>query len=301
MSITLILNGKQRRKLHFPKQRLAWVGGLFLSILVLGSVLLWQSWHQKMAALELALVQAEQQQTSQTTEQAREQLAMLAAQVGTMQGQLGRLNALGERLTEQADLDPDEFNFKELPPMGGPSYDADLEVNLDELQSSMAHLSKQLSSREEQLSVLESFMLNHHITDAGFISGSPVKQERVWISSGFGGRVDPFNGRAKMHKGVDFRGKPGTPILATGPGIVSWAGRHPEFGNMIEINHGNGLVTRYAHNAKLLVEVGTLVDQGQQIALMGRTGRATGVHLHYEVLKDGRQVNPSQFLTARRG
>lgn len=254
-----------------------------------------------MAALELALVQAEQQQTSQTTEQAREQLAMLAAQVGTMQGQLGRLNALGERLTEQADLDPDEFNFKELPPMGGPSYDADLEVNLDELQSSMAHLSKQLSSREEQLSVLESFMLNHHITDAGFISGSPVKQERVWISSGFGGRVDPFNGRAKMHKGVDFRGKPGTPILATGPGIVSWAGRHPEFGNMIEINHGNGLVTRYAHNAKLLVEVGTLVDQGQQIALMGRTGRATGVHLHYEVLKDGRQVNPSQFLTARRG
>ncbi|MCS3456407.1 murein DD-endopeptidase MepM/ murein hydrolase activator NlpD [Aeromonas sp. BIGb0405] len=301
MSITLILNGKQRRKLHFPKQRLAWVGGLFLSILVLGCVLLWQSWHQKMAALELALVQAEQQQASQTTDQAREQLAMLAAQVGTMQGQLGRLNALGERLTEQAELDPDEFNFKELPPMGGPSYDADLEVNLDELQSSMAHLSKQLSSREEQLSVLESFMLNHHITDAGFISGSPVKQERVWISSGFGGRVDPFNGRAKMHKGVDFRGKPGTPILATGPGIVSWSGRHPEFGNMIEINHGNGLVTRYAHNSKLLVEVGTLVDQGQQIALMGRTGRATGVHLHYEVLKDGRQVNPSQFLTARRG
>ncbi|MFG0832402.1 peptidoglycan DD-metalloendopeptidase family protein [Aeromonas bivalvium] len=301
MSITLILNGKQRRKLHFPKQRLAWVGGLFLSILVLGSVLLWQSWHQKMAALELALVQAEQQQASQTTEQAREQLAMLAAQVGTMQGQLGRLNALGERLTEQADLDPDEFNFKELPPMGGPSYDADLEVNLDELQSSMAHLSKQLSSREEQLSVLESFMLNHHITDAGFISGSPVQQERVWISSGFGGRVDPFNGRAKMHKGVDFRGKPGTPILATGKGIVSWAGRHPEFGNMVEVNHGNGLVTRYAHNSKLLVEVGTLVDQGQKIALMGRTGRATGVHLHYEVLKDGRQVNPSRFLNARRG
>ncbi|MGE6106903.1 M23 family metallopeptidase [Aeromonas sobria] len=301
MSITLILNGKQRRKLHFPKQRLAWVGGLFFSTLMLAGVLLWQSWHQKMAALELALAQAEQQQVTQTTEQAREQLAMLAAQVGTMQGQLGRLNALGERLTEQADLDPDEFNFKELPPMGGPSYDADLEVNLDELQSSMAHLSKQLSSREEQLSVLESFVLNHHITDAGFISGSPVQQERVWISSGFGGRVDPFNGRAKMHKGVDFRGKPGTPILATGKGIVSWAGRHPEFGNMVEVNHGNGLVTRYAHNAKLLVEVGTLVDQGQKIALMGRTGRATGVHLHYEVLKDGRQVNPSRFLNARRG
>jgi murein DD-endopeptidase MepM/ murein hydrolase activator NlpD len=218
-----------------------------------------------------------------------------------MQGQLGRLNALGERLTEQADLDPEEFNFKELPPMGGPSYDADLEVNLNELQDSMKHLSQQLGSREEQLSVLESFIMNHHITDAGFISGSPVKQERVWVSSGFGGRVDPFNGRAKMHKGVDFRGKPGTPILATGQGVISWAGRHPEFGNMVEINHGNGLVTRYAHNSKLLVEVGTLVDQGQKIALMGRTGRATGVHLHYEVLKDGRQVNPARFLNARRG
>ena len=226
---------------------------------------------------------------------------MLAAQVGTMQGQLGRLNALGERLTEKADLDPEEFNFKELPPMGGPSYDADLEVSLGELQDSMEHLSRQLSSREEQLSVLESFIMNHHITDAGFIPGSPVKQERVWISSGFGGRVDPFNGRAKMHKGVDFRGKPGTPILATGKGIISWAGRHPEFGNMVEIDHGNGLVTRYAHNSKLLVDVGTLVDEGQKIALMGRTGRATGVHLHYEVLKDGRQVNPARFLNARRG
>ncbi|HAU4929406.1 peptidoglycan DD-metalloendopeptidase family protein [Aeromonas hydrophila] len=301
MSITLILNGKQRRKLHLPKQRLAWVGGIFFTVLALSGGWLWQSWHQKMEALEVALAMAEQQKSTQGADEAREQLAMLAAEVGTMQGQLGRLNALGERLTEKADLDPEEFNFKELPPMGGPSYDADLEVSLNELQDSMKHLSQQLSSREEQLSVLESFIMNHHITDAGFISGTPVKQERVWVSSGFGGRVDPFNGRAKMHKGVDFRGKPGTPILATGPGVVSWAGRHPEFGNMVEINHGNGLVTRYAHNSKLLVEVGTLVDEGQKIALMGRTGRATGVHLHYEVLKDGRQVDPARFLNARRG
>ena len=241
MSITLILNGKQRRKLHLPKQRLAWVGGILFTVLALSGGWLWQSWHQKMEALEVALAMAEQQKSTQGADEAREQLAMLAAQVGTMQGQLGRLNALGERLTEKADLDPDEFNFKELPPMGGPSYDEELEVNLGELQASMKHLSQQLSSREEQLSVLESFIMNHHITDAGFISGSPVKQERVWISSGFGGRVDPFNGRAKMHKGVDFRGKPGTPILATGKGIISWAGRHPQFGNMVEIDHGNGL------------------------------------------------------------
>jgi len=265
MSITLILHGKQRRRLHLPKQRLAWVGGIVFSLLALGGGWLWQSWQQKMDALEVALAMAEQRSVDQSGDEAREQLAMLAAQVGTMQGQLGRLNALGERLTEQADLDPEEFNFKELPPMGGPSYDEDLEVSLNELQASMKHLSQQLSSREEQLSVLESFIMNHHITDAGFISGTPVKQERVWVSSGFGGRVDPFNGRAKMHKGVDYRGKPGTPILATGPGIVSWAGRHPEFGNMVEINHGNGLVTRYAHNSKLLVEVGPWLIRGRRL------------------------------------
>ncbi len=118
MSITLILHGKQRRKLHLPKQRLAWVGGILLSLLALGGGWLWQSWHQKMEALEVALAVAEQQSVDQSGDEAREQLAMLAAQVGTMQGQLGRLNALGERLTEQADLDPDEFNFKELPPHG---------------------------------------------------------------------------------------------------------------------------------------------------------------------------------------
>ncbi|MGL5038513.1 MAG: peptidoglycan DD-metalloendopeptidase family protein [Aeromonas sp.] len=301
MSITLILHGKQRRKLHLPKQRLAWLGGIFCFLSIVGGGWLWQSWHQKMDALEVALAVAEQQSVAQGSDEAREQLAMLAAQVGTMQGQLGRLNALGERLTEQAELDPDEFNFKALPPMGGPSYDEALEVNLNELQASMKHLSQQLSSREEQLSVLESFIMNHHITDAGFIAGTPVKQDQVWVSSWFGGRLDPFSGLAKMHKGVDFRGKLGSPILATGPGIISWAGRHPDFGDMVEINHGNGLVTRYAHNSKLLVEVGTLVDQGQEIALMGRTGRATGVHLHYEVLKDGRQVDPARFLSARRG
>ncbi len=116
MSITLILHGKQRRKLHLPKQRLAWVGGILFSLLALGGGWLWQSWHQKMEALEVALAVAEQQSVDQSGDEAREQLAMLAAQVGTMQGQLGRLNALGERLTEQANLDPDEFNFKELPP-----------------------------------------------------------------------------------------------------------------------------------------------------------------------------------------
>lgn len=120
MSITLILNGKQRRKLHLPKQRLAWVGGILFTVLALSGGWLWQSWHQKMEALEVALAMAEQQKSTQGADEAREQLAMLAAQVGTMQGQLGRLNALGERLTEKADLDPDEFNFKELPPHGWP-------------------------------------------------------------------------------------------------------------------------------------------------------------------------------------
>lgn len=152
MSITLILHGKQRRRLHLPKQRLAWVGGILFTVLALGGGWLWQSWQQKMEALEVALTLAQQQKSTQGADEAREQLAMLAAQVGTMQGQLGRLNALGERLTEKADLDPEEFNFKELPPMGGPSYDADLEVSLGELQDSMEHPAR--ADRKQFLPVL---------------------------------------------------------------------------------------------------------------------------------------------------
>ncbi|ENY72914.1 M23 family metallopeptidase [Aeromonas diversa] len=301
MSLTLILNGKRRRRLHIPRWHLLGIAALLLLMTGSGGWLTWSHWQTKIASLEMALDLAQQQSEATAEEVSKQQLAMLAAQVGTMQAQLGRLNALGERLTEEAELDPDEFNFSEAPPMGGPSYDPDLEVGLNELQDSMKNLSYQLGNREEQLAVLESFMMNHNIVDKGLIDGTPVAGRRAWVSSGFGGRVDPFNGRAKMHKGIDFRGKTGTPILASGPGVVSWSGRHPEFGIMIEISHGNGLVTRYAHNSKALVRVGTLVDKGQKIALMGRTGRATGVHLHYEVLKDGRQVNPSRFMTVKRG
>ncbi|MGL5410434.1 MAG: peptidoglycan DD-metalloendopeptidase family protein, partial [Shewanella sp.] len=242
MSITLILHGKQRRKLHLPKRSLLWSSAFIFMLVIAGSGFVWHAWQKKVDALEVALTMAEQRANEQKQRQDREQLAMLAAKVGTMQGQLGRLNALGERLTEQADLDPDEFNFKELPPMGGPSYDDEkLKVTLDELQTSMKRLSSQLNHREEQLAALESFIGQHHISDAEFISGTPVAEDMVWISSHFGGRLDPFNGQPKMHKGVDYRGKLGTPILATGTGIVSWAGRHPEFGNMVEISHGNGL------------------------------------------------------------
>ena len=190
MSITLILHGKQRRKLHLPKQRLAWVGGILFSLLALGGGWLWQSWHQKMEALEVALAVAEQQSVDQSDDEAREQLAMLAAQVGTMQGQLGRLNALGERLTEQADLDPDEFNFKELPPMGGPSYDEELEVSLNELQASMKHLSQQLSSRPgaalttgtkaRAMSALGTMAVGACMKSTVPAAGSCSKVRRVW-------------------------------------------------------------------------------------------------------------------------
>lgn len=301
MSITLIFNGKRRRKLHLSRSHLFGVGVVLCATLAAAGWSIHDHWQRKIATLELALDAAHVQSQVSADDASRQQMAALAAQVGTMQAQLGRLNALGERLTEEADLDPDEFNFSEQPPMGGPSYDPDLEVGLNELQDSMKNLGYQLSNKEEQLAVLESFMLNHNIADRELIDGSPVKGRNAWVSSGFGGRVDPFNGRAKMHKGIDFRGKVGTPILASGPGVISWSGRHPEFGIMVEISHGNGLVTRYAHNSKSLVQVGTLVEKGQKIALMGRTGRATGVHLHYEVLKNGRQVNPSHYMLVRQG
>lgn len=301
MSITLILNGKRRRRLHIPRIYLLGLAALLIALAATGSWSLWHHWQTRIQSLELALDLAQQPRAAGDETVSREQLAMLAAQVGTMQAQLGRLNALGERLTEEAELDPDEFNFSELPPMGGPSYDEELEVGLGELQESMQSLGYQLGNREEQLEVLESFMLNHNIADKGLIDGTPVAGRRAWVTSGFGGRRDPFSGRARMHKGIDFRGRTGTPILASGPGVVSWSGRHPQFGIMVEISHGNGLITRYAHNSRALVSVGTLVDKGQKIALMGSTGRSTGVHLHYEVLKNGRQVNPSRYMVVKQG
>jgi murein DD-endopeptidase MepM/ murein hydrolase activator NlpD len=224
-------------------------------------------------------------------------LNALAQRLGHLQAQVLRLNALGGRLTSMAGLDPQEFDFTVQPAMGGPAeptaaQDASLVL------SSLSELDQQVAVQTEQLSALETLLIDKQLQKALMPSGWPVKGG--WVSSSFGFRADPFNGRRSMHKGVDIASPLGSPIHAMGEGVVTFAGKKRGYGNMVEINHGQGYSTRYAHVAEWLVKVGDRVTRGQPVAKVGLTGRSTGPHLHFEVLRSHRQVDPVSYLNGPR-
>jgi len=231
---------------------------------------------------------------------AQENINALTLRLAELQSRVVRLDALGERLTEMADLDKGEFDFNNAPAQGGPAERADIvsEAELDDFLVSFDGLSKQMDDREQQLAVLESLLMTRNLEDEVFPAGFPA--EKGWLSSFFGMRTDPFNGRPARHEGVDIAGKLGTNILAVAAGVVTWSGERYGYGTMVEINHGNGYVTRYAHNSDNLVAVGDTVKKGQEIALMGSSGRSTGPHVHFEVLRNGSVVNPAKYLKAAR-
>jgi murein DD-endopeptidase MepM/ murein hydrolase activator NlpD len=226
---------------------------------------------------------------------AESELDALAARIGQMQANVIRLNAMGQRLVKASKLDSKEFDFKNSPSYGGPAEN-DTVASID-FESVIANLDKQLSSREEQLGVLEDVIMNRQLRSESKPRGRPII--KGWTSSYYGKRTDPFTGKLAMHKGMDFAGKEGSEIIAVASGVVTWAGERYGYGELIEINHGNGYTTRYGHNAKLLVEVGDSVEKGQPVSLMGSTGRSTGPHVHFEVLKNDRQVNPSKYVASR--
>jgi murein DD-endopeptidase MepM/ murein hydrolase activator NlpD len=233
---------------------------------------------------------------SRARESARNHLDALTLRVGQMQAQLLRLNALGERLVRQADIDGDEFSFDELPAVGGPQQAGALpSIEMSDFLAALDELALEMDDREQKLSVLETLLMERNLRERVMPSGRPV--ESGWLSSKFGKRADPFTGKQEQHRGVDFAGKQGTGVVAVGAGVVTWSGRRSGYGNLVEINHGNGYVTRYAHNSEQLVKAGDSVSKGQLIARMGSTGRSTGPHVHFEVLHNGKAVNPSKYLT----
>jgi murein DD-endopeptidase MepM/ murein hydrolase activator NlpD len=213
-----------------------------------------------------------------------------------MNARIIRLDALGRRLTDMADLEDGEFDFNTAPALGGPEEPVATGSNvaIPELVESMTAFDNQLDNREAQLSVLESVLMGQNLKDRVYPQGRPVGSG--WISSYFGKRTDPFTGKPANHTGIDFAGKHGDPVAAVADGVVTWSADRYGYGVMVEINHGNGYSTRYAHNAENLVVVGDEVKKGQAVAHMGETGRATGPNLHFEVLKDGRRVNPVNFI-----
>jgi murein DD-endopeptidase MepM/ murein hydrolase activator NlpD len=239
----------------------------------------------------------EQRDSIQTIRQGNEDtLDALAIRMAQMNARIIRLDALGRRLTDMADLDDGEFDFDTAPALGGPEEPVATGSNvaIPELVESMAAFDHQLDNREAQLGVLESVLMRQNLKDRVYPQGRPVGSG--WISSYFGKRTDPFTGKPANHTGIDFAGKLGDPVAAVADGVVTWSADRYGYGIMVEINHGNGYSTRYAHNAENLVAVGDEVKKGQAVAHMGETGRATGPNLHFEVLKDGRRVNPVNFI-----
>ncbi len=223
-----------------------------------------------------------------------DQVATLATRVGRMQAQLLRLDALGKHLTEVGKLKRGEFDFDQPPALGGPETGAGEGPVVPALDAMLDSMDAQIDDRRRQLTALQNLILTRELARQIVPGGRPV--ESGYISSLYGQRTDPFHGNQANHPGIDFAGAAGTRVLAVADGIVSHAGTDGGYGRSIEVTHGNGYVTRYAHNAKLLVEPGQTVKRGDPIALMGSTGRSTGTHLHFEVLRDGSRVNPLSFV-----
>jgi len=227
-----------------------------------------------------------------------DKLDAMAIRIAQMNARMIRLDALGRRLTDMADLEDGEFDFDTPPAMGGPEEPlaSGSNVAVPDVVEAMQSLDMQLENREAQLGVLESVIANQILKDRVYPQGRPVSSG--WISSYFGKRTDPFTGKLANHTGIDFAGRSGANVVAVADGVVTWSAKRFGYGLMVEINHGNGYSTRYAHNSENLVAVGDEVKKGQTVALMGDTGRATGPNLHFEVLQDGRRVNPVNFISA---
>ena len=223
----------------------------------------------------------------------RENLDAMARKLGEMQAKLVQLEALGERVSGLAGVNPNELK---TPPGRGGALVSGRPLTVEELQATLNDLDQLTEHRTDLLTVMESRLFDQKIKKMMVPTQQPVPAGH--LGSAFGWRIDPFTGRSALHTGLDYQADPGTPILAAAGGVVVTAEVHPAYGNMVEIDHGNNLVTRYAHASKFWVKKGDLVKRGQKVADVGSTGRSTGPHLHFEVLVQGVPQDPRRFLAA---
>ncbi|NHO65087.1 peptidoglycan DD-metalloendopeptidase family protein [Aestuariicella hydrocarbonica] len=246
-----------------------------------------QAWNEALAA--------QRAEVEKNKRHAEEQLAALALRMAELQARLLRLDAVGERVTTVAKLDKGEFDFSMPPALGGPeTVELGDAYQPPEFLQVMDQLTDQIENREQQLDTLEALLAKRKIQRDVFLAGRPIK--KGWMSSRFGRRTDPFKGHVAWHNGVDFAGKLGSEVVAVAAGVVTWSGERSGYGDMVEVNHGNGYSTRYAHNSNNLAKVGDVIKKGQVIALMGSSGRSTGPHVHFEVYKNGRAVDPAAYI-----
>ncbi len=294
----------------------SWIG-LITSVLLLLSVGAWLAFSgyrqgidemslllEEQTKLDADSIYAELADQDQRIEKALEDAHMdvnaLAMRVGHLQALQTRVEALGTRLVEKTQLPVSEFDFSLPVALGGfrdemtEQEDTDVHDFISELEL----LSYQMEDRAQLLQIIESLLIDQQQQENSTPEGKPV--EVGYISSGFGPRVDPKTGKKDFHRGLDFAGKNGSNVLSVASGVVTYSARRQGYGNIIEIEHGDGFITRYAHNQKNMVLVGDVVQKGQTIALLGSTGRSTGPHVHFEVVKDGKIVNPKQFVKNRK-
>lgn len=246
----------------------------------------------------LSKVHSDEQQKQQTY--LHSSLDAMATRVGQMQAQVQRLDALGTRLAKLTGMKPGEFQFDQPPAQGGPLVALPArEMSVSELTQQLDSLTRVVNDRSDKLMALETMLLQNQLSSKLLPSVSPIKEG--WYSSNFGWRIDPFTGTNAMHEGVDYMAPEGTAIHASAGGVVAYADNHPQYGKMVEIDHGNDIVTRYAHASQLSVKVGQVVRRGDKIAEVGDTGRSTGNHLHFEVRYRGAAQNPVRFLQKAAG
>ena len=305
----IILLPKTGKSFGASGRSLFLMGGL-LSLFLIAGLALWGGYQMGLRSAPASdnpaevtlrsLFEREQRNLQDAKASVQQHLDAIAMRVGQLQAHILRLDALGERLIQVGDLDKGEFSFEQTPAMGGPltSNEQQLPQAVAALMADIDSLDLQIESRQQQLTLLEDLMMNQTLQEETYPAGRPVNSG--WTSSYFGMRNDPFSGRRAMHKGVDFAGKAGSDVVAVAGGVVTVAEKRYGYGMMVEIHHGRGYVTRYGHNKELRVKEGDRVQQGEVIATMGSSGRSTGPHVHFEVLRNGKQVNPLKYVKTQR-
>jgi murein DD-endopeptidase MepM/ murein hydrolase activator NlpD len=288
MSFTILYKGKNRRFVKRISARKLLSVSVIVSIVFLISSRSTESAYENHVRVNVIKTGLEQQAklVNQLKTNTQEQLGGIVNQVAIMQNRINKMELLTATMAENAGLNKEDFTLSEEMQ----TFDASESSLINQINK----MTTTLDFKIQQLTALESLMMGLNIEKQSELAGRPVG--KGWLSSYYGVRKDPFTDRPAMHKGVDFAGKVGEDVIATGAGVVTWSGSRYGYGNLVEIDHGNGLRTRYGHNAELTVEVGDVVTRGQGIALVGNTGRSTGAHVHYEVLKNGQQVDPLPFI-----
>lgn len=305
----IVVSRDRRRTWRFaltPRNVLLWVPAAFLlgGVTVGAALIGWAvggagtgAVSTELAGLWSRQVAEQRVELAQAKAEAEQNTRALSQRVAQLQAHVLRLDAAGSRMTEIAGLDPEEFNFQEEPAVGGPEPASGTQAfDSDPVLGALEAFEQKLVQRERQMRVLEDILMAGRQQRELKPSGLPVSNG--YMSSAYGWRADPFNGRRALHTGIDFAGPIGSNVLSVAGGIVTEAAPRDGYGLMVEINHGNGYVTRYGHCQRVLVKPGQKVDKGQQIATIGSSGRSTGPHVHFEVLLNGYVVNPAQYIRA---